>query len=188
MNMIDGSIIVKAATLAARAALAYLPSVPPANRGKPRRDASLREPQSEPAEELLDTFSSLTRDLRAAAAQAYASFEVGTAQAKLLRQIRKQSHISQAELARATASDPTLTGRVLATLIARGWVHRRRSDEDRREYVLELSARGQRVCERIEKARAAIARRVADALDARDRRDFARLARKLRGAFAPPPL
>lgn len=159
-----------------------------ANSRNPHREASSQETEGHPAEELLDTFSSLTRDLRAAAAQTYASFEVGTAQAKLLRQIRKQSHISQAELARATASDPTLTGRVLATLIARGWVHRRRSEEDRREYVLELSTRGQRVCERIEKARAAIAKRVAEALDARDRRDFARLAGKLRGAFAAPPI
>ena len=162
---------------------------PPRKRSLSKADVSpaLPPPEVPPGDDLLETFSSLTRDLRAAAAQAYAGFEVGTAQAKLLRQIRKQSHISQAELARATASDPTLTGRVLATLMARGWVHRRRSDEDRRQYVLELSPRGQRVCERIESARAGIARRIADALDARDRRDFARLADKLRGAFAAPP-
>jgi hypothetical protein len=52
--------------------------------------------------------------------------------------------ISQADLARATDTDPRLTGRALETLLLRGWVRRKRSKEDRREYILELGALVQR--------------------------------------------
>jgi DNA-binding MarR family transcriptional regulator len=135
------------------------------------------------SDELLDSFSAVARSLRAAAAQTYATFEVGSAQAKLLRHIGGGSGTSQADLARATGSDPTLTGRVLETLIARGWVRRKRSEEDRRRYVLELSAAGTRARARVEGARRQIARRMAAALDETDIEDFERIARKLRAAF-----
>ncbi|HTA21766.1 MAG TPA: MarR family winged helix-turn-helix transcriptional regulator [Polyangia bacterium] len=134
-------------------------------------------------EEVLDSFSAVARGLRAAAAQTYATFEVGSAQAKLLRHIGRESVSSQAELARLTGSDPTLTGRVLGTLIARGWVRRRRSEEDRRQYVLELTAAGRRARARVEAARQQVARRMVAALDQTDIRDFERIARKLRAAF-----
>ena len=78
---------------------------------------------------------------------------MGSTQARFLRHIGDHSRSSQADLARATASDPTLTGRVLQSLIARGWVVRRRSDEDRRQYLLELSASGRRARARVEAAR-----------------------------------
>ena len=132
---------------------------------------------------MLEVFSGLARDLRTAAAQQYAPYGVGPAQAKLLRQIRKQSRVSQAELARATASDPTLTSRVLATLVSKGWVRRERSEVDRRQYLLELSPAGRRMNDKLERARAGIARRMSAALDQADRAHFARLASKLRVAL-----
>jgi DNA-binding MarR family transcriptional regulator len=138
------------------------------------------------ADEVLDSFSAVARSLRAAAAQTYATFGVGSAQAKLLRHIGGGSGTSQADLARATGSDPTLTGRVLGTLIARGWVRRRRSEDDRRQYALELSAAGKRARARVEAARRQIARRMVAALDQTDIRDFERIARKLRAAFEAP--
>ncbi|HEX4406620.1 MAG TPA: MarR family transcriptional regulator, partial [Polyangia bacterium] len=123
-------------------------------------------------EEILDSFSAVTRRLRAAAAQTYATFEVGSAQAKLLRHIGAGR--SQADLARATGSDPTLTGRVLATLVARGWVRRKRSEDDRRQYLLELTVTGKRARARVEAARHQVARRMVAALDETDLRDFER--------------
>jgi DNA-binding MarR family transcriptional regulator len=134
-------------------------------------------------EEVLDGLSALMRSLRAAAAQTYATFEVGSTQAKFLRHIGRNSRISQADLARATGSDPTLTGRVLENLVDRGWVRRARSEEDRRQYVLELSPAGKRVARRVEEARLQVARRMVAALDDRDLADFDRIARKLRAAF-----
>lgn len=136
--------------------------------------------------EFLETFSALVRRVRGLAAQAYAALEVGSAQAKLLRHIGKNSRISQAELARATDTAPTLTGRAIEPLIKRGWVRRKRSEEDRREYLLELTASGQRTRERVEQAREAMFARIAAVLDERDLEDFDRIAKKILAAFESP--
>jgi DNA-binding MarR family transcriptional regulator len=136
--------------------------------------------------ELLDSFAGLSRCLRAAAAQEYAAFDVGTTQAKFLRHIGRHSRISQADLARATQTDPALTGRTIEALVERAWVRRTRSEEDRRQYVLELTASGQRVRGRVEDARQRVARRVSAALDDRDVADFERVARKILEAFGGP--
>jgi DNA-binding MarR family transcriptional regulator len=133
--------------------------------------------------EFYERLSAVTRCLRSVAAEAYATFEVGSAQAKFLRHIGRHSHISQADLARATATAPTLTGRALETLVARGWVRRKRSEDDRRQYVLELTASGQRARERVEEAREGIIKRIATALDARDVEDFDRIAKKILATF-----
>lgn len=90
---------------------------------------------------------------------------------------------SQAGLARATGTDPTLTGRALETLIERGWIRRERSEEDRRQYVLELTDAGQRARKRVEEARKRLVERVVAELDERDIEDFERIAKKLLTAF-----
>jgi DNA-binding MarR family transcriptional regulator len=133
--------------------------------------------------ELLDALSALTRTIRAAAAQEYAALDVGSTQAKFLRHIGRHTRISQAVLARATLSDPALTGRTIESLIERGWVRRTRSDEDRRQYVLELTAAGERARKRVEDARERVAKRIAAVLDERDARDFDRIATKILAAF-----
>jgi len=135
--------------------------------------------------EFIETFSALKRRITAAAAQAYAALELGSTQALFLRTIGAHSPISQAELARASDTDPTLTGRVLQGLIERGWVRRERSDQDRREYVLELSAPGKRIRERVEKARDGMLGRVVANLDDRDLEDFDRIAKKIRASLEP---
>ena len=137
-------------------------------------------------DEFLETFGSLARSVRSVAAQAYADFEVGSTQAKFLRHIGCNSRISQAELARATVTDPTLTGRILDTLVERGWVERTRSDADRRQYVLELTTSGQRARKRVEEARRQVAERMVGALEDRDLADFERIARRLLAALEPP--
>ncbi|HVV85374.1 MAG TPA: MarR family transcriptional regulator [Kofleriaceae bacterium] len=129
--------------------------------------------------EFIDTFGTVRRRLSALAAQKYATIELGPMQAKLLRHAGRRAPISQAELARVTDSDPALAGRVLGALLERGLVARRRSREDRREYVVELTAAGRRVCDRIEKLRAELAAELVGALDARDLDDFDRIAKKL---------
>jgi len=133
--------------------------------------------------EFFDRFSAVWRSLRTAAGQAYATFDVGTAQAKFLRHIGKNSRISQADLARATDTAPTLTGRVIETLVERGWVRRKRSEQDRREYVLELTAAGQRARDKVEEARQKIIDRIEALLDQRDIDDFDRIAKKVLAEF-----
>jgi DNA-binding MarR family transcriptional regulator len=139
----------------------------------PRRDSH----------EFYERLGAVMRCLRSVAAQAYATFEVGTAQAKFLRHIGRHSTLSQADLARATDTAPTLTGRALETLVERGWVRRKRSVEDRRQYVLELTASGQRARARVERAREGIIERIATVLDEKDVEDFDRIAKKILAAF-----
>ncbi len=123
--------------------------------------------------------------VRSVAEQGYAPLELGSAQAKLLRHIGQHSRISQADLARATGTAATLTGRALEPLVERGWVRRKRSAEDRRQYVLELSASGQRARERVLHVREGIIERLVGALDAKDVEDFERIAHKILAAFEP---
>jgi DNA-binding MarR family transcriptional regulator len=127
----------------------------------------------------LERWGELSRALRAFAAESYAELGLGSTQAKFLREIGKAGRTSQAALARATATDPTLTGRALQTLLEKGWVRRTRSEEDRREYVLELSPAGKRLLARVESVREGVAERLGSALSERDRDDFDRIAGKL---------
>ena len=137
--------------------------------------------------EFYDRMGTVLRCLRGVAEKEYAAFDLGTAQAKLLRYIGANSRISQADLARATQTAPTLTGRALEPLVERGWVRRKRSAEDKRQYLLELTASGQRARERVEKARRGVIDRVAAVLDERDVEDFDRIAEKILAAFEAGP-
>jgi DNA-binding MarR family transcriptional regulator len=133
--------------------------------------------------QFLENFSALSRCLRCVACQTYATFELGVTQAKFLRYVGLHAGISQAELARATDTAPTLTGRVLETLVERGWVRRKRSPKDRRQYLLELTPSGQRARSWVEKARDDFADQVRAVLDDRDMKDFDRVTRKVLSAF-----
>ena len=133
--------------------------------------------------EFYEQFPAFLRCIRSVTADAYAVFDIGTTQAKFLRHIGAHSHISQVQLARATYTAPTLAGRVLESLIEHGWVNRRRSTEDRRQYVLELTVSGKRMRERVEVARNGVVQRLARVLDEKDAEDFERIAAKILTAF-----
>ena len=131
------------------------------------------------AHEFLDTYARLKRSLAALTAREYAQLELGSAQVRFLQQIARSPSISQAELARATETDPALTGRALQTLIKRGWVRRVRSATDKRAYVLQLGAGGKRIMARVEAVRSELAEQVTASLDDRDRDDFQRIVDKI---------
>jgi DNA-binding MarR family transcriptional regulator len=133
--------------------------------------------------EFLELFGALRRCITTVAQAAYAEIDLGSTQAKFVRHIGQKSRISQAELARATLTDPTLVGRVLSNLVERGLVRRQRSDEDRREYVLELTAAGRRTQEKVEKLRAELAAQMVATLDERDFDDFERITGKILATF-----
>jgi DNA-binding MarR family transcriptional regulator len=133
--------------------------------------------------EFLERLRAVKRCLHALAARTYAELGLGSTQAKCLRHIGANSRISQAELARATDTAPTLIGRIVDALIERGWVRRKRSEEDRRQYLLELTASGQRVRQRVEDARSGMIEQVATLLDERDLDDFDRIASRILATF-----
>ena len=131
------------------------------------------------AHEFLDTYARLKRSLAALTAREYAQLELGSAQVRFLKQIARSPSISQAELARATETDPALTGRALQTLIKRGWVRRVRSATDKRAYLLQLGAGGKRIMSRVEAVRSELAEQITASLDDRDREDFRRIVDKI---------
>jgi DNA-binding MarR family transcriptional regulator len=134
-------------------------------------------------DEFIESFATLTRSFRAMAHGAYEKIGIGTNQAKILRHIGNEGAMSQAELARATIMAPALVGRAITSLCQRGWVRKKRSESDRREYVVELTASGERARKRVDEARKALLGRVAAALDEDDLDDFDRVAKKLMAAF-----
>jgi DNA-binding MarR family transcriptional regulator len=141
--------------------------------------------QREPTE-FVEQFGAVKRRLSAAATPAYGELELGSQQAQLIRHIGLRGRSSQVDLARATASHPTLIGRTLQTLIDRGLVRRERSEEDRREYVVDLTPAGQRMRERVVKLRERLAGQIVATLDERDLDDFERIANKILAGFAVP--
>jgi DNA-binding MarR family transcriptional regulator len=134
----------------------------------------------------IETFGGLWRCLMNVSDEWYAAEKLWSTQAWFLRYIAEHRGLSQADLARATDTAPTLTGRLLQTLLERGLVLRKRGTEDRREYVLELSADGQRTRRRVVAARGRFAAKVVSVLDRRDLEDFDRIAKKLFRAFGGP--
>ncbi len=136
--------------------------------------------------EFIELFGAVKRRITAAATSAYGELELGSMQAKLVRHIGLRGRSSQVDLARATASHPTLTGRTLQTLIDHGLVRRERSAEDRREYLLDLTPAGRRMRERVEKVRSRIAGEIVATLDERDLEDFERIATRILAGFAVP--
>jgi len=141
--------------------------------------------QRREAAEFLDTFSALKRCLMVQVGQAYAELGLGTTQVRFLKHLADAPRISQAELSRATETDPALTGRALQTLIERGFVRRARSADDRRVYLLELGTGGRRALKRVDAVRARLADHLVAPLDDRDRDDFKRIVRKVVAALEP---
>src|SRR2546421_7030415 len=94
--------------------------------------------------QFIETFGALWRCLMSVSDETYASDRLWSAQARFLRYIGQHRGISQADLARATDTAPTLTGRLLQTLLERGLVRRARGPEGRRQDGLPPGARGQR--------------------------------------------
>jgi DNA-binding MarR family transcriptional regulator len=147
--------------------------------------ATARRPDRDPIQ-FIETFGALWRCLMSVSDDTYAAEKLWSTQARFVRYIGEHRGISQAELARATDTAPTLTGRLLQTLRQRGLVRRTRSRTDARQYVLELGATGQRMRRRVEEARGRFAARVVAVLDQGDLQDFDRIARKLFDAFGGP--
>ncbi|HEY9724225.1 MAG TPA: MarR family transcriptional regulator [Oscillatoriaceae cyanobacterium] len=140
--------------------------------------------------DFIDAFRSLKKGLDAAMTQMYASEKLGVTQVRFLRHLGQHPGISQAELARATDTDPALTGRTLQPLMERGLVRREPSPADRRGYVLELGDAGRETLERVESLRERVLTQFVAPLDGRDLKDFDRIAKKLLAAleaYSNPP-
>jgi DNA-binding MarR family transcriptional regulator len=129
--------------------------------------------------EFLETFARAKRSLGLVVWQAFASLDIGPKQVTLMRELAKVDSISQADLARATMTDPAATSRAVQTLITMGWVRRTRNEHDQRALTVEMTAAGRAASKRIEAAYLRAARQVTLPLDSRDLKDFRRITTKL---------
>ena len=118
---------------------------------------------------------------RAAARAAVATFtgDISGRQVAILREIRESDSISQVNLARATASDPSLVVRLLDNLEKRGFVKRQRSKVDRREMAVSLTPRGLEVLGPLDDALARLTSAAENDLTAKERATFVALAAKI---------
>jgi DNA-binding MarR family transcriptional regulator len=96
-----------------------------------------------------------------------------------MRFVARSPLVAQGELARGTGMDPSATSRAVNSLIALGYLRRRRGDIDRREAVIHLTAAGRHACARIDRAWQRMATILTRDLDARDLAAFERLSAKL---------
>jgi DNA-binding MarR family transcriptional regulator len=129
--------------------------------------------------EFLEIFARAKRSLGLVVWQAFAPLDVGPKQVTLMRELAKVDAISQADLARATMTDPAATSRAVQTLITLGWVRRTRNQNDGRELTVEMTATGRTASKKIEAAYSRAARQVTLPLDDRDLKDFRRITTKL---------
>src|SRR4051812_46303131 len=104
-----------------------------------------------------------------------------------MRFVARTPLAAQGELARGTGMDPSATSRAVNSLIALGYLRRRRGDVDRREAVIHLTAAGRRACARIDRAWQRMAALLTRDLDARDLAAFERLSAKLIPLEQEPP-
>ena len=131
----------------------------------------------------METFSAFKRCVMAVVVEMYAGLGMGGTQVRFLKHIARHGRISQAELARATGTDPALTGRALQSLMERGAIRRERSKTDRREYLLDLGPAGAESVAQVVRAHGLLAERLVKPLDDRDLKDFQRITKRLVEAF-----
>jgi DNA-binding MarR family transcriptional regulator len=131
------------------------------------------------AEGFLEAFLDMKRAVVRSAWRIFSPLELGPMQASLMRELARNGPAAQADLARATASDPAATSRAVQSLVELGWVRRTPSTADRRAFRVEPTEVGKRAMKRIDGAYAALARSIADGLTARDLADFRRIAERV---------
>lgn len=127
----------------------------------------------------LDTNKQLRRVVWQLIWRDVAPLGLGRAQISLILALGKDGMSTQSALARACSIDPSQATRALAQLAQRGWIRRRRGEEDRRESHVELTAAGRRVFERAELATDATAKLLSAVVDERDVADLARIYTKV---------
>jgi DNA-binding MarR family transcriptional regulator len=133
------------------------------------------------------TFAETKRVVSLIAWRMMAPLGLGRAQVALLRELGRSGPATQCALAHATMIDPSAAARSLTVLSGRGWIRKRRGEQDRRESYVELTARGRRFVTSVEATYAQIAKLLGSQLDQRDVDDLARICAKLSPLAAEPP-
>ena len=131
---------------------------------------------------VLDVIIQLRRAVARAAALTFTG-DISGRQAAILREIGACGPVTQVGLARATASDPSALVRTLDDFEKREFVERHRSELDRREMLVSLTAKGRKVLGPLDVAHKRLADATEAALSGDERRAFVALAEKIRSSL-----
>jgi DNA-binding MarR family transcriptional regulator len=143
-----------------------------------------------PRDDVFEALRNLRRALSRAAASAFADTGAGGRQVVVLRELRRSGSVSQAQLSRATLTEPAGTMRTLAALERRGWIARAGCAEDRRRKLVSLTPAGRRALVELDRPFEALLARANRALTRGERERFCATAAKLAAALdddADPP-
>jgi DNA-binding MarR family transcriptional regulator len=132
-----------------------------------------------------DVLNAIIQLRRAVARVAALTFsgDISGRQAAILREIGTCGPVTQVGLARATASDPSALVRILDDFERREFVERHRSESDRREMLVSLTAKGRKILGPLDVAHKRLADATAAALTGDERRVFVALAEKIRSSL-----
>jgi membrane fusion protein (multidrug efflux system) len=129
--------------------------------------------------DVVEAIRALKRAIARAAVGAFKDTGVGPQQFAVLHEVRRAGKASQAELARATFTDPAALMRALDSLERRGWVRRSSAGDDRRRKLVSLTPAGRRALVELDSAFEALRAQADGALSSRERKQFCSLAAKL---------
>jgi DNA-binding MarR family transcriptional regulator len=136
-----------------------------------------------PPADVFEALRSLRRAVSSAAAGAFADTGAGGRQVVVLRELRRSGGVSQADLSRATVTDPAGMMRTLAALERRGWIERAGCAADRRRKLVSLTPAGRRALAELERPFDALLARANRALTGAERERFCETAEKLAAAL-----
>ncbi len=137
-----------------------------------------REEDDEPVAAALDSLRRLVRALRASAHSAERGLGISGAQLFVLRELAAEPGASLSRLADRTSTDPSSVSVVVARLVARGLVARRRHPTDARRALLALTAKGQTL---LRKAPEPVQARLVEVLRGLPRKQLRQLSESLAG-------
>lgn len=112
-------------------------------------------------------------------AERFAAVDLTPLQFAVLMRLRETGSLSQNLLGRQTAMDPNTVQGVVIRLLRRGLLTRTGSDDDKRCKVLDLTAEGEALAERLAGEGRAVTEATLDPLTAAQRRVFLKLLAKL---------
>jgi DNA-binding MarR family transcriptional regulator len=128
---------------------------------------------------LVEAFWSVARQLRRAAAESLAQWDISPSQARALRVLAHHDGVRLSELAERLHIAARSATEVVDGLEAKGLVQRRRDPQDRRAILVAPTRRGAELNAAIQTARGTRAERLFDQLSATDRAHLGRILRKL---------
>ena len=126
-----------------------------------------------------ENLAALKRASRLAASVAFDELGLSDTQLRVLRYVATEPSVTQADLARATETDPSLLGRSLQRMLKRRMLRRTANALDRRSYVISLGADGKRFLAMANEASERLVKQLVAPLDAKDLADFERITRKI---------